>query len=458
MNPKLRFDPIRFLLATAAVIPLMACGLTTILQDDRIQTPDEVLEAEMLPSETLTSVPPTAMASETPQPPTEEAPPTEPLPPTPTALPAGPTIPLLSGEDDLEIDWIQMVDSSRGWAIGDIPGGPGAHVLVTGDGGESFRDVSPPIPQPVSPESTLAAHGFFWDAEVGWVIYITTGSENPVPAEPLAWFTMDGGATWAFGGGLPLTGLEGYVDVETLTFSDTDHGWFLAHVDAGMSHDYVELFRTEDGGGSWSRIMDPMSIDSPQACRKNGMVFVSPEYGWLTKDCGGVIDGVSLDITDDGGATWWNLPIPPPETDPTFFATHVCGAFDPVLFAEGSGSLVIHCSWMDDFNVKVDHLYTTDDGGLHWETHPYPGGKLLALNPAEGWALGKENYQTTDGGKTWELIGKTTWEGQFSFVDDLHGWAVVRATGGDGEALIALVRTIEGGRRWEMLEPVMVAE
>jgi hypothetical protein len=41
------------------------------------------------------------------------------------------------------------------------------------------------------------------------------------------------------------------------------------------------------------------------------------------------------------------------------------------------------------------------------------------------------------------------WDGQFSFVDDLHGWAVAR-----NEQEIALVRTQNGGTSWSILKPV----
>jgi len=44
------------------------------------------------------------------------------------------------------------------------------------------------------------------------------------------------------------------------------------------------------------------------------------------------------------------------------------------------------------------------------------------------------------------------WEGQFSFVDEGLGWAVAW---GENDS-IALVRTRDGGRTWEQLEPYVV--
>ena len=42
------------------------------------------------------------------------------------------------------------------------------------------------------------------------------------------------------------------------------------------------------------------------------------------------------------------------------------------------------------------------------------------------------------------------WEGQFSFVDAMAGWAVARSVDES-----ALVRTLDGGRTWELLEPII---
>jgi photosystem II stability/assembly factor-like uncharacterized protein len=42
------------------------------------------------------------------------------------------------------------------------------------------------------------------------------------------------------------------------------------------------------------------------------------------------------------------------------------------------------------------------------------------------------------------------WLGQFSFVDEMRGWAVARSADAS-----ALVRTTDGGRTWELLEPIV---
>ena len=98
----------------------------------------------------------------------------------------------------------------------------------------------------------------------------------------------------------------------------------------------------------------------------------------------------------------------------------------------------------------ADILYSSEDGGENWRADPYPGGELQMLNPRVGWALSRDIYQTNDGGRTWEEIKTVNWDGQFDFVDESSGFAVARS--GDQ---VALVRTLDAGRSWEMLEPVL---
>jgi photosystem II stability/assembly factor-like uncharacterized protein len=93
-------------------------------------------------------------------------------------------------------------------------------------------------------------------------------------------------------------------------------------------------------------------------------------------------------------------------------------------------------------------VYSTQDGGLNWQSYPAPGGRLYLLSPSSGWMLGEEIHFTDDGGETWTMINEVIWQGQFNFIDINHGWAVAR-----NEDEIALVRTENGGRSWMIVDP-----
>jgi photosystem II stability/assembly factor-like uncharacterized protein len=64
--------------------------------------------------------------------------------------------------------------------------------------------------------------------------------------------------------------------------------------------------------------------------------------------------------------------------------------------------------------------------------------------------LGRDIYQSANGGQTWSFVQPVNWDGQFSFVDPLHGWAV-----GGEVGKIALVNTVNGGRTWVLIKPVI---
>ncbi len=267
-------------------------------------TPYPTLVAAYTP--TATPIP--APATPTPVPPT----PTTAATPAATAMP----IPLLATGQPVTITYIRMFDATTGWAIGgeaDVRD----HVLRTSDRGHTWRDVTPAEPAPTGDEPRKIAIGFFLDANTAWVTYSYLDSFK-VPLAPTVWRTRNGGQTWE--PSQPLVGdfVEFYTPSD-LQFVDTQNGWLLVHVGAGMFHDYVMLFKTTDGGGRWDRVIDPHSDVDLQGCSKTGMVFVDAQNGWVTRDCQGVVDGASIDWTHDGGLTWQSQQLPPPAVDPDLF-------------------------------------------------------------------------------------------------------------------------------------------
>ncbi len=69
---------------------------------------------------------------------------------------------------------------------------------------------------------------------------------------------------------------------------------------------------------------------------------------------------------------------------------------------------------------------------------------VKALSPTEGWAVGNFGsiYHTVDGGRTWRPRESGTRDPLFSvdFADDRHGWAVGRSA--------TILATTDGGRTW----------
>jgi photosystem II stability/assembly factor-like uncharacterized protein len=177
----------------------------------------------------------------------------------------------------------------------------------------------------------------------------------------------------------------------------------------------------------------------------------------------------------DGGSIWQEYQLPPPQAEPELFEQYwQCFPQQLNLLSEEIVRLVVAC-WNERqgenplvYGPGEDaYLYTSGDGGANWNTYPLPSavdwhakdpppgsigdgtGKMIFVNATDGMLLEREMFRTANGGVTWLPINTVTWNGQFSFVDSWLGWAIAH-----NEDESALVYTEDGGRTWQILEPV----
>lgn len=354
----------------------------------------------------------------------------------------------LSSGEEIEIRWVQMFSESDGWSLATPRGGGDNHLLITTDGGLSWQDRSPP--QPENEEHQTAIANFF-DLAHGWVVYTPSDPLSPSD-EMYIWRTRDGGGTWLPSNSLDRSGLAETFSPSHLQFIDLLNGWLLVHVGVGMNHDYIALYRTNDGGVSWVRIQDPFVKDSSiQACYKTGMQFTDPNNGWITGDCSGVSAGALLFHSEDGGESWEFVQLPEPI--PGLFAEPgpACGTYSPVFLEPSLGHLVVRCNLPESEIFLMEYFgYKTEDAGLNWVTETFPGGELVMIDELTRWAMGNDQYQTSDGGGNWEFLSKVEWDGQFSFVNSQMGWA--SAHWGDEYGLL---KTQDGAKNWTLVKPVI---
>jgi photosystem II stability/assembly factor-like uncharacterized protein len=400
---------------------------------------------------------PTSQATVTEQPPlpaTGTPLPTE-IPPTPTgeevSLPEptatvdlsqilqGPAEPLLPAGTEVDIREVHLLNDLDGWSLTLGPGGMD-HVLKTADGGESWSDITPP--QPLSPYSTRSqVYAAFSDLNSGWVFY--QGSN-------LIWATADGGLTWT------PSQLEYETQGGGLLFSlDPNQVWLFQFVDAGMQKVYTVVYGSQDGGSTWTKLLDPYTDTSIQDFDKTGITFLNPDFGWLTRNFRGVAIYVYLDITRDGGQTWENLDMPAPPSAPDAFSNCACGLYDPYLRSQQEGTVRLSCTCYEgDQNFVKNYLYHTQDGGADWEISYIPEGELYYLGGQTFYTIGRDINRSTDGGVEWDLMKSVNWDGQFSFIDENHALAVAYNPDQD---IYALVRTKDGCQSFEIVTPKLVA-
>lgn len=188
------------------------------------------------------------------------------------------------------------------------------------------------------------------------------------------------------------------------TFLDARHGWWLVKTGGPGQPLETLLWRTDDGGGSWHRLV---ASGLPADGAALGFRWLDPMQGVVA-----LTDGhPSLYRTEDGGAIWRPslMPVSPlPGTTPfavwplrlggrlvAWLAVSSVGQVD--LGAAGSG-----------LDVST-YLLTSGDGGRKWGP-PVAGPRLLtrSLGPpaidSSGRLLlleGRRLWVSEDGGATW---------------------------------------------------------
>jgi len=419
-------------------LTLTACGPTANGVD--LTTPSPL--AKPSPPPTQAGSPASEAATQILEPPT--------LTYQPPAPPVGPPIERLSPGQSVTVSFIEMLDSTEGWALG----GRDSiydHVLRTQDGGRTWKDVTPPEPAAPADREPKEADAAFLDGNHAWVVYSYPGGGYGPDEGKIVWRTGDRGESWQ-----PSVPIDPDVDFMPLAmpFVDDQTGWIFAASGYGMSHEYTNVYRTTDGGLTWERILDPGSSEGIiDVCCKSGAAFADAQIGLVTYDQGPNTH-VVVDWTTDGGLKWEPGFLPAPEalydSDEynDKFNGGVCRTISPDFLSARTVRLAVDCVIRYDPRDVASFLYATSNGGQTWQIIPIPGGPVQWISPEVGWSLGRDIYLTLDSGLSWTKVKSVTWDGQFSFVSQVLGWAVARS-----EEAIALVQTSDGGRSWTEIQP-----
>ncbi len=432
-------------------VMLSACNLNAA---SKTSTPFAVITAtpEVI---VVTATPP--QATDTPEAPTPTA--TIFLPTatdTPTTLPTTPPpTPTPTAVTGVKIIDLKMMDQKAGWAIGQYVSLNTDDILITADGGLSWKAVTPNEPN----RSGKIATAFFLDMQHAWVSFGAPAGGN-LAEKFTIWYTTDGGAHW-LGNPFSITRVNPLkFNINQIFFLDTKHGWVKGDAGSGSTAGAVVILNTVDGGASWESVSDPQRKNLDQACPKNGLWFRDVLHGLIGDQCGGGLAGLYLFRTDDGGNTWSNLDLPDPSGATTFFnhQEYFCSLDTPKFFDAQHGTVVVSCS--DSNKSKTGRwVYRTQNGGGSWTSSPMPRpfGGYFFLDFDHGWYLGQTGlknfsgvivYQTSDGGKNWKEASSTQWGGNMDYVDARNGWVVIQSGGGS-----ALVRTYDGGLSYQLLNP-----
>jgi photosystem II stability/assembly factor-like uncharacterized protein len=251
--------------------------------------------------------------------------------------------------------------------------------------------------------------------------------------------TNDGGATWA-ASKVPGAEALDFRDVEGV---DADTAYLLS-IGIGASS---RVYKTIDAGAHWT-----LSLQNPDAEGFfDEMAFWNPQHGILVGD---QVDGQMVVMaTEDGGATWQRLKMPP--------ALPGEGAFA----ASGTGIAVLGDLdvWIGTGGKNAARVYHSADSGRTWSVATTPiradsasaGIFSLAFSDARhGIAVGGDYSKageetgniaaTSDGGKTWTVPAGTPPKGfrsAVAWLGDRKIWVAAGTSGADISS--------DGGRNWK---------
>jgi photosystem II stability/assembly factor-like uncharacterized protein len=357
--------------------------------------------------------------------------------PGPTPLPAAP-----------DTSFAGLTDPTHGWAV------TAGRLLVTADGGSTWREVTPPGGFATADADRLLGADFV-DAQHGWIAIneaFTSGSDASSGRVDI-WRTTDGGRTWAktqlprarfavFGETMPAVQFD---------FLDATHGFAFQSGNEAKGKNDSDLFWTADGGATWS-------ADRPTGDGSQGN---EGTIGFSTPTDGVIVDAMrdnGIVVTHDGGRTWNHaaLAIPSGASGAQLF-------FGRPVYLDGRSGLVVVDFQAD--SGSVFRVYRTSDAGSSWtQDAALPSGvSTVAFLDAQRWigSDGTGMVVTLDGGGTWDRSSAVGLPGALVLLEmaDPHfGWALVWMGvcldfKSNCSSRTGLYATVDGGSTWTQLWP-----
>jgi photosystem II stability/assembly factor-like uncharacterized protein len=344
----------------------------------------------------------------------------------------------------IALDWLQMIDTTRGYALsGENP--DSYRLLWTTDGGRHWTNATPGqgTIHPSGPLSMLGQTRWF-STKLKQGVFAVERSDNA-------------GRSWRRS--LPFRDPHGQGVGQPFAL-DSMHLFLAVDEGAAAGSQGEALYTTSDGGHRWQFISrtiwnNPPRGSLPVGCDKSGFGFATPTRGWAGGYCPG--GPPFFYRTDNGGRSWDRQRLPAPgqcacETSaPLFFTPNTAGLYVTGFAENGGGKPFARVLWTRDggnnwqgsdppagrvedvsfadaqdvwiiaqkpgkLGARFDLLLRTDDAGTHWQTITLrfnaDAYRLDALSSADAYAfkVGVSSNLiifTHDGGHSWHTIHAT---------------------------------------------------
>jgi photosystem II stability/assembly factor-like uncharacterized protein len=237
-----------------------------------------------------------------------------------------------------------LITEQEGWVM------LGHNIYWTTDGGNNWENISPAGLQPSGMRGAT-----FLDTLNGWMVFANANEVGEYDYSIAR--TFDRGRSWQvnklslFTAGDP----DGFGDAIYLQFLDEKTGYMVVRRATSTNFRVGTLFKTTDGGLSWTRLAIP--IGEP-------VHFTSDNTGWVA----GGASGEELYQTQDGGRSWAKKQVNTPLKGAEKRLYRL-----PVFESEDNGLLPVVIS--DGNNSRVEYYSTTNRGNSWKLMDSLPVGK-----------------------------------------------------------------------------------
>ena len=225
----------------------------------------------------------------------------------------------------------------------------------------TWRNVTPPLKG--SAATSKGQCLYFWSSASfvspldGWLLARNGGS-----TETILRHTLNGGRTWTTQPGGD-TGSNG--GAQTITFLSAALGW-RQQFGVGSNGNF-SLERTRNAGATWTTI----SRDPRGACVFANDVFATATRGFATVDPSPSSNATHLWRTSDGGASWSVMRL----TAPATIASGALGLYGRPVFARRRGAMPVDYPVAGGQRV---YFYATTDAGATWRLDTVPAPVAVA--------------------------------------------------------------------------------
>lgn len=331
-----------------------------------------------------------------------------------------------------------------------------ASVVVTVSAAQASASTSAPTPAPpgtatasLAPTSSTTSDTAdtiaFWDERRGVSGVATTAADGSETGKVLV--TADGGQTWT-------TALAAPAPVREVWVAGSSSAWALAECAAAQDPTCRQLYRSTDGGASWTSMQTDLT----------SIAFADSTHGWGIVDSGPVKMTAVLRSTSDGGSTWADAPAPC-DASPV-------GGLRAIAFDSATSGLAV-CAETLGAGGEFHSVLATTDGGARWTVQASTGipdpnggssspavgeihyggyiGRIVVAPDGTAWMTGGRMAPlvSRDRGATWLALGLGDPDGNLV----QSAWPLTASSGfalmwsPDRQATL-LEETTDGGRTW----------